>query len=234
MADFDLVVRGNLVLPERVIEDGFVAVSGGRIAQIGSGTPPAAADVYDARGQFVLPGAIDGQVHTGSQTPPEGILQSSKAAAAGGVTTIVDMPYDSLGAVVDVESFNAKVGIVKKDAHVDVGLFATIRKEDGVKDIPGLVDAGACAFKFSTYESHPVRFPRIKPIDMLAAFEALAPTGIGGGVHHENQEMGDFLIAQPQGEGKTDPEAPGPSRPPRAEAPALAALYELGAPAGGR
>jgi len=234
MADFDLVVRGNLVLSERVIEDGFVAVSGGKIVQIGEGTPPAASDVYDARGHFVLPGAIDGQVHTGSQTPPEGILQSSKAAAAGGVTTIVDMPYDSLGAVVDVDSFKSKVAVVERDAHVDVGLFATIRKEDGVKDIPGLVDAGACAFKFSTYESHPVRFPRIKPIDMLAAFEALAPTGIGGGVHNENQEMVDFLVEKLQAEGRTDPAAHGLSRPPIAEALAMAEIYELGAAAGSR
>ncbi|MBL6946424.1 MAG: amidohydrolase family protein [Rhodospirillales bacterium] len=234
MADFDLVVRGNLVLPERVIEDGYIAVSGGHIAKIGDGTPPEASDVYDARGQWILPGAIDGQVHTGSQTPPEGIFQSTKAAAAGGVTTIIDMPYDSLGPVVDVESFNAKVGVVEKDAHVDVGLFATIRKENGVKEIPGLVGAGACAFKFSSYESHPVRFPRIKPIDMLAAFEALAPTGVGGGVHNENQEMVDFLVAKLQEEGKTGPEAHGMSRPPIAEALAMAEIYELGAEAGSR
>ena len=234
MADFDLLVRGNLVLPERVIEDGYVAVADGRIAKIGDGTPPAAADVYDARGQWVLPGAIDGQVHTGSQTPPEGIFRSSQAAAAGGVTVMVDMPYDSLGAVVDAESFNAKVAVVERDAHVDVGLFATIRKEDGVKEIPALVAAGACAFKFSTYESHPVRFPRIKPIDMLAAFEALAPTGIGGGVHNENQEMVDFLVARLQEQGKTDPEAHGLSRPPISEALAMAEIYELGAAAGSR
>ncbi len=234
MADFDLVVRGNLVLPERVVEDGFVAVSDGRIAIVGDGVPPGAAEVYDARGQWVLPGAIDAQVHSGSQTPPEGIKRSSRASAAGGVTVMVDMPYDSLGAVFDVESFNAKKAIVEKDGHVDVGLFATIRKDDGVKDIPALVAAGACAFKFSTYESHPVRFPRIKPIDMLAAFEALAPTGIGGGVHNENQEMVDFLIEKLKAEGKTDPEAHGLSRPPIAEALAMAEIYELGAAAGSR
>ena len=234
MADFDLVVRGNLVLPDRVIEDGFVAVSDGRIARIGDGTPPGAAEVHDARGQWVLPGAIDGQVHTGSQSPPEGILRSSRAAAAGGVTVMVDMPYDSLGAVMDVGMFEEKVAIVEKDAHVDVGLFATIQKEDGVKDIPGLIAAGACAFKFSTYESHPVRFPRIKPIDMLAAFEALAPTGIGGGVHNENQEMVDFLIEKLQAEGRTDPAAHGLSRPPIAEALAMAEIYELGAAANSR
>ena len=177
MAEFDLVVRGNIVLPDRVLENGFVAASNGVIAAIGDGTPPAAKTVQDASGKYVLPGGIDGQVHAGSQNPPEGIERSTMAAAAGGVSTIIDMPYDAAGPVVDAAKFREKVAIVEKEAHVDVGLYATIRKENGVKEIPGLVEAGACAFKFSTYESHPQRFPRIKPIDMLAAFQALAPTG---------------------------------------------------------
>lgn len=234
MADYDLVVRGDLVLPDRVVNNGFIAVSGGVIKAIGDGPPPTAAETYDARGKYVLPGGIDGQVHAGSQHPPEGIERSTFAAAAGGVTTIIDMPYDDAGPIVDADKFRTKVAIVEKEAHVDVGLYATIRKEDGVKDIPGMVDAGACAFKFSTYESHPVRFPRIKPIDMLAAFEALTPTGIGGGVHNENQEMVDFLVQKLQAEGKTGPEAHGMSRPPITEALAMAEIYELGAAAGSR
>jgi allantoinase len=234
MADFDLIVRGKVVLPDRVLEDGFVEVSEGRIARVGEGAPPGAAEVYDARGKWVLPGAIDGQVHTGSQNPPEGILRSTQAAAAGGVSTIIDMPYDDAGPVVDADVFRGKVAIVERDAHVDVGLYATIRKENGLDAIPGLVEAGACAFKFSTYESHPVRFPRIPPHTMLAAFEALAPTGIGCGVHNENQEMVDYLIAKLQAEGITGPEAHGMSRPPIAEALAMAEIYELGAAAGCR
>lgn len=231
MADLDLVVSGNLVLPDRVVEDGYVAVSDGVIREIGEGAPPAAKESYDARGKYVLPGVVDGHVHTGSQNPPEGIARSSMAAAAGGVSTIIDMPYDDVGPIVDAELFRAKVGVVEREAHVDVGLFATIRKEDGVKEIPGLVEAGACAFKFSTYESHPARFPRIKPIDMLDAFKAAAPTGVVCGVHNENQEMVDFLVSKIQEEGRTDPAAHGLSRPPIAEALAMAEIYELGAAA---
>lgn len=234
MAVFDLVVKGKLVLPDRVVEDGYLAVADGKIAKIGSGAVPQAKQTVDATGKYVLPGAIDGQVHAGSQKPPEGIERSTMAAAAGGVTTIIDMPYDGAGPVVDAESFRAKVSVVEKEAHVDVGLFGTIRKENGVKEIPGMIEAGACAFKFSTYESDPNRFPRIKPIDMLAAFKALAPTGIGGGVHNENQEMVDFLIQKLQADGKTGPEAHGMSRPPIAEALAMAEIYELGAEAGSR
>ena len=142
MAEFDLVVRGNIVLPDRVLENGFVAASNGVIAAIGDGTPPAAKTVHDASGKYVLPGGIDGQVHAGSQNPPEGIERSTMAAAAGGVSTIIDMPYDAAGPVVDAAKFREKVAIVEKEAHVDVGLYATIRKENGVKEIPGLVEAG--------------------------------------------------------------------------------------------
>ena len=67
MADFDLVVTGNLVTAHRIVNDGFVAVSNGKIAFVGRGTPPAAREQIDARGQWVMPGAIDGQVNSGGQ-----------------------------------------------------------------------------------------------------------------------------------------------------------------------
>ena len=70
MADFDLVVIGNLVLAERIIEDGFVAVSGGKVALTGSGAPPSARDQLDATGQWVMPGIIDIHSHLGVYPVP--------------------------------------------------------------------------------------------------------------------------------------------------------------------
>ncbi|HSY87074.1 MAG TPA: allantoinase, partial [Verrucomicrobiae bacterium] len=63
---FDLVIRGDLVLPEEVLRDGYVAVTEGRIAAIGAGDLPPARETVDARGRLVFPGVIDGQVHAGS------------------------------------------------------------------------------------------------------------------------------------------------------------------------
>ncbi|MGA2344029.1 MAG: allantoinase, partial [Steroidobacteraceae bacterium] len=94
MSDFDLVVAGNLVLADRIVENGFVAVSDGKIALMGRGAPPSAREQLDAAGQWVMPGIIDGQVHAKSQANQEGLGRASRAAAAGGVTTMVDMPYD--------------------------------------------------------------------------------------------------------------------------------------------
>src|SRR5690606_41829094 len=94
MSDFDLVVRGNIVEPRRVVDDAWLAVRDGRVAARGTGQPPAARQSVDARGQWIIPGVIDGQVHSGSQANQEGLGPASRAAAAGGVTVMVDMPYD--------------------------------------------------------------------------------------------------------------------------------------------
>ena len=94
MSDFDLVVRGRLVGAETVAEDGWLGARDGKIAARGDcngGAAPAGKEHIDARGMWVLPGAVDGQVHSGSQFGQEGLGWASRAAAAGGVTVMVDM-----------------------------------------------------------------------------------------------------------------------------------------------
>ena len=175
MADFDLVVTGNLVLAERIVADGFVAVAGGKIALTGEGPPPAARETFDARGFWVLPGVIDGQVHAGSQANQEGLGHASRAAAAGGVTTMVDMPYDDPEPVWHGELLRNKIQEVERDCHVDAALYATISEAHGTSTIAGLIEAGACAFKFSTFEAAPGRFPRIDEDVLYEAFALIAP-----------------------------------------------------------
>jgi dihydroorotase-like cyclic amidohydrolase len=82
MSDFDLVVRGNIVDPDAVAVDGWLAVREGKIAARGVGAPPAARANVDARGQWIVPGVVDGQVHSGSQQNQEGLGWASRAAAA--------------------------------------------------------------------------------------------------------------------------------------------------------
>ena len=63
---FDLIVRGDLVLPDRLLKDGYLAVQGDAIGAIGVGLAPKARETLDARGNLIFPGFIDGQVHAGS------------------------------------------------------------------------------------------------------------------------------------------------------------------------
>jgi allantoinase len=234
MSDFDLVLRGNIVLAERIIEDGHIAVAGGKVAHVGSGTPPAARETQDLRGHWIMPGAIDGQVHSGSQQGQEGIGMCSRAAAAGGVTVMVDMPYDEPVPVTDARLFAEKVAVVERDAHVDVALYATIAVEDGLPAVPGLIAAGACAFKFSTFEANPTRFPRIGDDTLYDAFRLIRPSGLLCGVHNQDQEMTRRNIARLIEAGDTGPDAFMRAHTPLIENLATARIYELGAETGAR
>lgn len=227
-----LVIYGHIVTPEGVIENGYVAVSDGVIASVGQHYEGQAEREFDARGKYVLPGAIDGQVHSASQSGREGMKISTRAAAAGGVTTIVEMPYDADGPVTTEAVFKAKVAEVERDAHVDVALYGTIAKEDGMDEIEPMIAAGACSFKVSQYETDPSRFARIAPQDMFELFSRVAPYGLSCGVHNENQEVVDHEIAKVKAAGDNHYTAYGKSRPPVSETLAMAEVYELGVASG--
>ena len=94
MSDFDLVLAGTVVLHSIVVEDGYVAVRDGKVVHVGEGKPPHAHERHLLGNALILPGAIDAQVHSLSQKNQEDFIWSTRSAAAGGVTTIVDMPYD--------------------------------------------------------------------------------------------------------------------------------------------
>ena len=75
------------------------------------------------------------------------------------MTTIVDMPYDDPDPVNTLARFKQKVAHVEAEAMVDVALYATVKPSGGLDEIAPLHAAGATAFKVSTFETHPVRFP---------------------------------------------------------------------------
>ncbi|WP_366655256.1 dihydroorotase family protein [Fodinicurvata sp. EGI_FJ10296] len=234
MTDFDLVVRGDLVLPQRIVKDGWVAVSQGRIAMVGDGPPPSATTVHDARGAWVMAGAIDAHVHSLSQRGQEGFGRSTRSAASGGVTAFCDMPYDDGRLIANVENFDAKRREIEAEAVIDVGLYATIHPSDGTANIADLARAGASAFKFSTYESDPGRFPRIPTALLAEAFAAAGAFGLVSGVHNENQEIVDACIAKARKDGLNSPEVHAATRPVLNEAMAMLEIYEAGVTAGAR
>jgi len=235
MNDFDLVIRGNLVLADRVLEQGWIACRSGRIEHLGQGAPPSALSEVDFRGQWVLPGIVDGQIHAGSQLGVEGIGIASRAAAAGGVTSFVDMPYDEPLPVWNGEILRKKIERIGALAHVDVGLYGTIAPNDeGLEAIPELIEGGVCAFKFSTFEANPSRFPRITDELLFQAFKRIAPSGLACGVHNQEQEMTRHHIAACIAAGDTGWDAFGRAHPPRVEDLATARVYELGAETGAR
>jgi allantoinase len=227
MADFDTVFMGDIVTGDEVLADGWIAARDGSIAAIGSGSPPAAASVHDHRGRSILPGLVDGHMHTSSAIGWDGIAGATRAAAAGGVTTCVDMPYDVPQAVVDATVLAAKIARVEATAHVDVALYGTIRKHDGIGAISELAAGGITAFKLSTYEYDAVRFPRIDHPTMLAAFKEISKTGLPVAVHNEDQELVESLTDAARAAGETHPIMHARTRPPLAETMADLEIFEL-------
>lgn len=232
MSDFDLVVTGHVVLCDRTLPHGYVAVRDGTVERVGVGDGPEARERHDFGEAYVLPGAIDSQVHSNSQKGQEGFAWSTRAAAAGGVTTIVDMPYDDGAMVCTAARLKAKAAEADREARVDYALFGTILPADGVSRIPELIAAGAAAFKFSTYETSPDRFPRIPTPLLFDAFAAIAPHGLVAGVHNENDETVRAFAERVRRSGVFDYRAHALSRPPITETLAIGEVYELAAATG--
>ncbi|MCX8997148.1 amidohydrolase family protein [Rhizobiaceae bacterium BDR2-2] len=228
---FDLVIRGTLALPEGALPGGWIAVSDGVIRAIGNGAAPEAAELFEADEGIVIPGVIDGQTHATSYGGLPGIGPTTRSAVAGGVTTIVDMPYDNPAPLNSVERLREKVEAIGQHAHANVALYGTVMPGQGMEVVDELVREGVVAFKISTFESSQTRFPRIGADQILSIFDALAATDIPLGVHNEDQEIVSAFVARAKAEGRDGIAAHSQSRPPAAELSATAQFLELGAAA---
>jgi allantoinase len=233
MQPFDRVFIGDIVTATDILPAGYVATRGEVIAAIGQGLPPPSVETFDYTGRMILPGLVDGHMHTSSSMGWPGIEGATRSAAAGGVTTCVDMPYDVPHAVTDAARLREKIAWVERTAHVDVALYGTIRKDwsrdgEGSEAIAELAAGGISAFKLSTYEYDAVRFPRIDHPTMLAAFAEIAKTGLPVAVHNEDQELVERLTAEAKAAGRTDAIMHCRTRPPLAETMADLEIFEIG------
>jgi allantoinase len=224
---FERVIVGDVVGTDSILRDGYVAVRGEIIAAVGAGAAPPAVEMLDYRGKLILPGLVDGHMHTSSAIGWIGIEGATRSAAAGGVTTCCDMPYDVPDPVTDAAKLEDKIGWVNRTAHVDMALYGTITKSGGVGAIPELAAGGISAFKLSTYEYDARRFPRIDHPTMLAAFREIARTGLPVAIHNEDQELVESLTAEARAAGRTEAIMHCRTRPPIAETLADLEIFEM-------
>jgi len=225
--EYDLILKGNVVLRDRVVYDATVGVVNGKITSICEDDRELSAkEVIDATGCYILPGAIDAHVHCFSSLE-EGFTNAGLSAAAGGVTTMIEMPYDATGMVCSEKLFLEKVSRLEEESVVDTALLATIHKEDGLFEIAKLAEAGACGFKVSMFNTDSFRFPRIDEGQLLDAFSTIAETGCPVGVHAENDDIVRRYIQKYEHDGIKDPRAHAYSRPKAAESVAALTAMEL-------
>jgi len=233
MTPFDLVVAGRIALPNAMPTAAELGIRDGRIAAIGEPGSLAGHERLEAGGALVLPGVVDAHVHTRSE-PAEGVTRATTAAAAGGVTTVVDMPYDDPTPVTTAASFSRKVGDVEREAITEVALWATIARTGGLDEIEPLVAAGACGFKVSTFETHPVRFPRIPDGELYLAMLRVRDAGSLIAFHAENDEVVRRLTQDLEAQGRSDPAAHADSRPPVSETEPVRRALEFALATGAR
>jgi allantoinase len=225
------IIAGRIVTPDGIVEDGWLAIAKGKITAVGCGRNPEG-EVDDYGRAYVLPGVIDGQTHAGSQLGFPGIEPTTKAAVRGGVTTIVDMPYDEPDPTTTAAILAGKIAGIEKYAVCDVALYGTVPTTPDAKDIAELVAGGVAAFKISSFEAHPHRFPRIGNAATLMLLETLEGSGLPVGLHNEDQEIVRATTDQLRAEGKCTPDFHSASRPEVAELVATANFLEVGAATG--
>jgi allantoinase len=224
----DLLVKGDVVLGHGVARNGAVGVIGGKVAGLygSAGAAPPAAETVDASACLIYPGMVDAHVHCHSNQA-ETIELATQAAAAGGVTTILDMPYDIGAPVNTVEIFRSKVAEIRRVARVDVAVLATLRKQAEADEVAPLVREGACGFKLSLYETDPDRFPRIDDHVLWQVLPEIARSGVAVGFHGEIDSIIENLVARAKLAGRTCPLAHYETRPPASETLAILKLLEL-------
>lgn len=172
----DLVLRADRVLLDGELRPAAVVVAGGRIAAIGAVDAgyPAAADAQLPPQTVLLPGFVDSHVHINEPgTDWEGFATATAAAAAGGITTVVDMPLDSDPVTTSVEALQAKKSAAHENCSVDVAYWAGV-VPDNVDDLTSLADAGVAGFKCFLSDSGNPNFPPLTPEEFRRAMANIA------------------------------------------------------------
>ena len=199
MSDFDLLVRGR---------EHDIGIGDGKIVALGENLTGSARTEIDAHLLTILPGAIDAHVHFNEpgRTDWEGFATGSRAAAAGGTTTVFDMPLNAHPPTTDGPSFDAKCAAATKNSFVDFGLWGGL--------IPGnldqfetLRDRGVVGLKAFMCASGIEDFPAVDLATLRAGMQRAAELDLLVAVHAESNELlsdrteqgtvRDFLASRP-------------------------------------
>lgn len=191
------------VLTNILVKDGKIVGFANDISSIQS------AKVMDVSGNLVVPGCIDPHTHFMDPgfTHRETFATGSRSAAAGGLTTIIDMPCCSKPSVRDGDSFHKKIGPIRDQAYIDFCFWGGMTGEDAregwIDNIYPQIDEGVVAFKVYMTPSVPT-FPRVSDAEMLEIFKNVAKTGLPIGVHAENYDICTFNSKKLEKEGRLD------------------------------
>jgi dihydropyrimidinase len=204
---YDVVIKNGCLITGYGTLDADLAVSGEQISAIGQDLQ--AHREIDAQGLYVLPGAIDGHVHLDNpKLPPhdpptaDTFRTGTRAAAHGGVTTIIDFAQPRPGESL-IDELERRKADAEKVALIDYGLHLNYRDPDPsrLQEIPAVVERGVPSFKlYMAYEGY-----QLSDTMLLQAMEKIAKSDGLAIMHAEHFEITQHLKKQLEEEGKTGP-----------------------------
>ena len=170
------IIRSRRVVTPSGVRSAAVHFENGNILNVGEWADvPDDANLVDAGNLVVTPGIVDSHVHVNEpgRTEWEGYETATKAAAAGGVTTIVDMPLNSIPSTTTVSAFEEKLGAAAYKCSVDVGFWGGV-VPGNVSELEPLVERGVRGFKCFLTDSGVKEFPHVTEGDLRIAMPELA------------------------------------------------------------
>lgn len=180
-------MTGNRVVCDGTIGPRAVRIAGGKIQEVlAREAVPQGAPTLDAGDLVVMPGIVDTHVHINDpgRESWEGFETATRAAAKGGVTTLCDMPLNSLPSTVSLAALHAKAKALEGRAHVDVGLVGGVIP-DNPQSLAELFREGVLAFKCFLSDSGVAEFPHVNEDELRRGMGILADLGAPLFVHAE-------------------------------------------------
>ncbi|HEY3608018.1 MAG TPA: allantoinase AllB [Pseudonocardiaceae bacterium] len=208
---YDLAIRARRIITPTGERSGVVGVRDGRIAVLADTVPDAADHVDLADDEVLLPGLVDSHVHVNEpgRTEWEGFTSATMAAAAGGVTTLIDMPLNSVPPTTDTAALAVKRAAAAGQLHVDVGFWGGA-VPGNTADLAALHEAGVFGFKAFTLHSGVDEFGHLDHDQLAAVMRRLADLDAMLIVHAEDAatinaappptgpRYADFLASRPR------------------------------------
>lgn len=178
-------LRSSRVVLGSEVRPATVRYESGVIVEVGTGI--ADADYGDL---VLMPGLVDSHVHVNDpgRGDWEGFETATRAAAAGGTTTIVDMPLNSIPPTVSVDALAVKRQVAFPKISVDTAFWGGI-VPGSAAEIPGMVEAGVAGFKAFMVDSGVEEFPPLNPGELESSMETLAREGVPLLLHAEDPAL---------------------------------------------